>query len=78
MDKAILLAPCVYSTTLGLENYKETFPVFRQQLNNVVNDPNWAYDVQTLCSNPDTQVACDNASTYAGEQMSVKSLELFD
>ena len=44
----------------------------------MVNDPNWVYDLQSLCANPDTQVACDNASTYKGEQMSVKSLEHFD
>ena len=30
LDKAVLLAPCVYATTLGLENYKGTFPVLRQ------------------------------------------------
>ena len=28
LDKAILLAPCLYATSLGLENYEETFPVY--------------------------------------------------
>ncbi len=41
LEKAVLMAPCIYTSTLGLENYQETFPVYREQLNNVVNDPNW-------------------------------------
>ena len=79
LDKAILLAPCIFTTTLGFENYEGTYPVYREQMNNVVNDPNWQYDVQSICSDPDNAIACENAKSYpAGEQMTTKSLELFD
>ena len=71
LDKAILLAPCLYATSLGLESYEETFPVYEQQLINVVNDPNWSYDVESLCRDPnpatavnENEVACAHAQSF--------------
>ena len=87
LDKAILLAPCLYATSLGLESYEETFPVYEQQLINVVNDPNWSYDVESLCRDPnpatavnENEVACAHAQSFPanGEQMTTKSLELYE
>ena len=87
LDKAILLAPCLFVTSLGVENYQETFPVYEEQHINVVNDDNWQYDVESVCRDPkpktsvnENEIACAHAQSFpgTGEQMTTKSLELYD
>ena len=42
LEKAILLAPCLFAPTTGFEDYKQSFPVMRDAGINVANDANWA------------------------------------
>lgn len=78
VEKAIMMAPCVFTTTLGLDNYKQVYPVYREHNINVINDPNWVYDLQALCDDHSSAEACAAGRQYSGTQASVKSLERYE
>jgi len=44
LNKAIFLAPCLFVSTSGFENYKAVFPSLRDHMINVTGDDNWAFD----------------------------------
>ena len=57
LDKAIMLAPCIYTPTTGFEDYKEIFGTMKDLHINVISDANWKYDVENICANNDTACA---------------------
>lgn len=67
LERATLLAPCLYVTSLGLDTYREVYPVFRDQGVNVVNSAAWPEQLEHICQYPDTATACTVGRTYSGE-----------
>ena len=43
LNKAILLAPCVYATSSGFDDYMKVFPKWRKSGINVINSANWMF-----------------------------------
>ena len=43
LTKAILLAPCVYATSSGFDDYMKIYPAFRKAGINVINGENWVF-----------------------------------
>ena len=77
LNKALLISPCVYMQTEDLDWYNEVYPKYRQQFINVFNDPNWQYDLDSLCQTPGFEAACQEGQKYRGQQESTRSMELF-
>ena len=80
LTKAILLAPCVYATSSGFDEYMKIYPVFRKEGINVIHGDNWMFQKAKLCQNLDNHDACYFANMLSidghGEPRSVKSAEL--
>ena len=58
LTKAILLAPCLYASTSGFDDYMKIYPKMREAGINVVNDVNWSFQKANLCGTRDNIDAC--------------------
>ena len=79
IERAIMLAPCVYTNTAGLDFYLETYPVFREHGVNVYNDMMAVTNMAKICSDPKDQTACEFfSSVMTMQKQAIKSGEHFD
>ena len=49
LEKAVLLAPCIYSEGITMEDYMRVYPLFRAEGVNVVNKDYWPTDKLNIC-----------------------------
>ena len=83
LNKAILLAPCVYTVSSGFDDYMKIFPKWREAGINVINSENWMFQKANLCGTPGNLEACIYANSMEidgqqAEPQTVKSFELFN
>jgi len=74
LDRAVLLAPCVYTPSQGYDGYMKIYPLFRDQGVNYINDPaTWSANLLKICQvSPEDgnkikeghEYACAIASTF--------------
>ena len=87
LEKAVLLAPCIYFEGSKIEDYMRVYPLYRDEGVNVINKDYWPVDKLNICIRQDDDdlydqvdhdFACAYAETYSGEPIPVKSLELYE
>jgi len=66
VERAIMLAPCVYANTLGLSYYLETYPIMRLNGINVFNDELALANMTKLCSDFRNAYACGAYTSVMG------------
>lgn len=66
LNKAIFLAPCLFTTTTGFEAYKSLFPNLRDHMINVTGDANWAFDQENICDEKEA----DGSDSYSCQWVS--------
>lgn len=76
LEKAVILAPCLYPGTLGIDSYKQIFPVYAENEINVVNTPYWPENLEKICEGQANARACFAAKRYNNAPETTKSLEL--
>ena len=77
VEKCILLAPCVLTSSVGYDDYKSIFDGFYQNAIWTVSDDNWRKQTDGICRNPDKELTCEFAKTIpeGGQQMSTKTFD---
>ena len=49
VNKAILMAPCIFTNMAGVDVYEQIFPDWRYNAVYLYNGPNWDNNIQAIC-----------------------------
>ena len=81
LERVITLAPCLW-ITFGidtLEQYNQTYPVYRKNNVNAIGSPNWKSDKEKICALGKDSYACQylNYMPEDAQGTAMKSLEQY-
>jgi len=84
LDRAILLAPCIFLEGQDIDGYMKSFPIFRDVGVNTYDPVNWPANTLKICVDDPTSgekvhpYACQYAGWLLGKGWPIKALELYD